>query len=247
MDLDPFFNRVGEIAAALAERRRREPMFRRQFAVLVAIGTFGLLISCISGGLLIGRVVAPNVFGPGPGGFGNQTSQLGIDLNPTFPIATSAAVNAVPGAIVRLPVANITATPLPSPSPSATIVATATILATPPPPSCPVVPSPPIATLSGGTARAGTFPAPMLAGCPAVLIVHAPAQAGAPLIITLYFGKTFQPPCIIAMTTPLDAKGEVTVAFTVPPATCFRGSILTSGTISAGADTSSNANMPAIG
>ncbi|HKD73882.1 MAG TPA: hypothetical protein VKB76_00250, partial [Ktedonobacterales bacterium] len=100
--------------------------------------------------------------------------------------------------------------------------------------------------LQGRSVRDGTVPTPMIAGCPTTLYISAPTLPNMPITVSLYFGRSFAPSCIVNLaSSQTDSTGVAQITFTVPSGTCILGRIMTTGMILVGNDSSANASLPA--
>jgi hypothetical protein len=209
-------------------------------ALLVGIGSCGLV------GLLVGPRVAPGLFP-----LDQVIHTNGVGQATDFPVmvarAQPTAANLTPLPVATLAFGAPTAVVMPSPTPSTTPSPTpgAPPTATPLPVVCSPSQGQPV--LTGRTVQDGTLPTPLAGGCPAILVISAPAQPDAPISGTLTFGTINPLGCTITLTGTTDATGNARLSFTVPGTDCFRGSITTNGQLTVGGDATGNTSFPADG
>jgi hypothetical protein len=219
---------------ALAVRWEEDLAFRHALSfLLTAITLAGLGICYVTVVLVIHHVQS---------GDDGKVIVLGADTNPVnypLPILTPYPMGDLPPPLAVATSIIAEATPTPQPSPTA--------LPTPTPSTanCPSPTGQP--QLSGRTVLDATLPAPLIAGCPAELVIQAQTQFNAPVAVTLTFGTIDPTGCTVTLNGATDASGSATLAFTVPGTSCFRGSIITSGQIVVGGDATANANFLAEG
>ena len=229
----------------LTEWSELEPSFRRRLGAIVTALTLMMVMSCLVLGILAASIIAPPLFSKSA--FSADNLVNGARSNPTYPIEPEKPVVAPTEAAQHIAVVQVSPTVTALPTGVTTTTTTPLPTATTLPPTCPPTGNA-APTLAGNSVRLGTAPAPMLAACPTVLYISAPNQLNVPISITLFFGKTYQAECTIATTAArTDARGAAAIPFVVPPTTCFRGSILTTGTIIVGTDASADATLPANG
>jgi hypothetical protein len=210
-------------------------------AVLLAgIGMCGLV------GMSLGPRYAPGLFPQDRVIITNGVGQA-TDIPVMEAKAQPTAANLTPLPVATLafgaPTAVVTPSPTPTRMPTPTPGASPT--ATSIPVVCPSTQGQP--TLTGRTVQDGTLPAPLAGGCPAILVISAPAQPNATIAGTLTFGTLNPLGCTVTLTGTTDATGGAQLGFTVPGTECFRGSITTNGQLTVGGDSTGNASFPAGG
>ncbi len=240
-----FQERLAAFGARLTERWGLGFRFHRRLSVIVTSAMLTMALGCLGLGIFTASLIIPTYFVHLQVAASGENA--GDHPSVAYPVATTApvAIKTPPGQ--RIAEVAVTVTP----SPSATPIASATATPTPDPISTPV-PCPPITagqpSLTGKTVRDGTLPAPMIAGCPATLFISAPTLPDAPIAVSLYFGRSFAPPCVVYLTADqTDSAGMAQITFTVPANTCVLGRIMTTGVITVGDDSSANASLPANG
>jgi hypothetical protein len=228
-----------ERSAPWAERWEFDASFRHSVSFLLAALTLALMGLCIFLGWSIAHTAMPQWFAHAP----IQVSD-GDQQNVNYPLA---AITPMPAQNEPAPMAVATSAlpgPTPSPSPTPKVSPTPTF-PTPVPPVCPSLGGTP--PLTGRQVQDGTNPTPLVGGCPANLVIVAASRPNAPITVTLTFGTADPIACTLTLTGTTDAQGNATLPLRVPGTHCFRGNILTTGTVTVGGDTSANANFSAQG
>jgi hypothetical protein len=241
--------------AGLAKRWAADRGWCAALSLLLTALTLLFSGGCLVLGLTMAHTIAPQWFAPDERIASNSTSQSAnypiAPLAPgpaapdpaPIPVATS-ALGMPTASLSPTPMPGATPTPLPFGQPTATPPTDAT--ATPiPTAACPDLAGLP--TLSGRSVQDGVIPAPLIGGCPALLVIAASSQANAPIVGTLTFGTLDPAGCTVALSGTTDAGGNATLRFTVPGTDCFRGSIITSGQLVVGDDSSANTSFQAEG
>src|SRR5579875_1090196 len=190
-------------------------VFRAAFSLLLAGIMLAGVGSCALFASVLGHAWFPQWFhnsgvvrvGVGPSNANYPISALHPAPAPPdgtpIPVATSPF-----GAPLQLPTPSPTPALTPSPSPTQTAgdIPTPTPAPTQADPTCPPLGgSPP---LSGRTVQDGTNPTPLQGGCPAQLVIVAPAQVHAPVTGTLTFGTRNPLGCTVALSGTTDASGS---------------------------------------
>ncbi len=189
------------------------------------------------------RAYAPQLF-TGGDAISSTSALTGSDGQVTFPLDPDRAGGPRPSSNAQfVATAQFAPTLVPSPTPYGATPNpdNVTIPATCPTPG-------PAPALTGATVRDGASPAPLFAGCPVSLYISAPGQPNTQVIISLTFGTANSRSCsVYSNSGRTDDRGNAVIHFTVPGNVCFHGTIITSGSIFVGANSSANANFIAAG
>jgi hypothetical protein len=223
----------------IAERFEFDINFRRRMHIVLTIFMLALVVLLIASGFLLANLIAPWLFEDKASISG--TAQAGgapASLQEQFPINTMAPHDKYVASVTPLPAVNApTPTPILTPTPIGTPGSMV--------PGCPPLNGTP--QYYGGAVLVATIPAPMKAGCPALLLINAPDHPTVSVKLSLTFGVMNQLACSVTnFSSHTDAAGQVAILIIVPPPTCFTGNMLTSGIITVGSDITANANLPAI-
>jgi hypothetical protein len=243
MHMEAIQERLAALGARLTEHWGPGLRFHRRLSVIITFGMLTMALGCLGVGVFTAGLIAPSFFihlqvAAGDGNAGDHAS-LAYPVSTTAPIA----IKTPQGQRIAAIAVTATATPSPTATPNATAIPTPAPTNTPVP--CPAITTGQ-PTLQGRTVRDGTVPTPMIAGCPAILYISAPTLPNAPIVISLYFGRSYTTPCTINLTdNQTDSAGTAQITFTVPAGTCILGRIMTTGVISVGGDSSANASLPA--
>ncbi len=235
----------------LADRWEADPVVRGRLSALLALFTLVGMVFCFALALLVVR----RFITPQAANF--SQAYIAPDIangHPLFPIATPQA--GAPQDVSTPLVVPTTTLPVPTPTLASQPTVTATAITGTPPgaagtPTNGVATCPPVvppSNLTGTRILDGAGPTPLIAGCPGAIYINAPNDPDAPITINLSFSLNNPGACTLNIANVwTDARGQATVTFTVPGTYCVRGTVMTTGTITIGSDTSANANFMANG
>ncbi len=236
--------------AGMAERWATDGGCRASLSLLLTALTLAFLGVCLVASVMMAHLIAPQWFAVddhiATNGLHQSADYPIVPLTPypappdLTPIAVATSAESAPTAIP-----SPTPVPIASPTPAYFGVPTPPGATVGPAPVCPALTGQP--TLTGRSVQDGVVPAPLVGGCPALLVIAAPTQTNAPISGMLTFGTLDPAGCTIYLNGTTDSGGNATLRFTVPGTDCFRGSVTTSGTLTVGGDSSANPSFPAQG